>query len=434
MAGSRAVVGLGTPLPPRGGPGGSLGSLGGLGGVFSDPASPLFCDPSTLRRLSARLALGDPELHQAARVGDMDAVDAILARSPGAAMDLDFHHYVPLHHAASRGRTDVVARLLEAAPAAALARDVMGHTPVHAAIYQLDTDVVGIILDAVPEAALVPDDSGLLPLHLAAIVERGDGMTELIAAAVPEAAWVYDKGGRLPLHCANTERKARALLAVAPGAATTYRTTPMLCRYDVGLYGRLWEVVLDAAPAAAGAVDRGNWATPLHVAVRRMYAGLEYVEALLRLAPWTVAAVDDSGDTPLDVAIDNRRAPYYPEEVVAVLEAAAADVWFLDDDDRDEGNARRKGLEYARRRRMTPDQWEALGATDAELEDLLPAALARSRTEAAVVVKRMSPDARARVRGILACAHRLGYPPGLQEAWLLGAVVAEEKSTTPRRK
>ena len=268
--------------------------------------------------------------------------------------------------------------LLEAAPAAALAVDAAGRLPLRfvAAALRKDTEVVRRLLEATSAAALTAQ--GWLPLHFAA----GNGSAEavrLLLDAAPAAALTADAQGQLPLHEAASSGSAEAV-----------------------------RLLLDAAPAAALRADVDGW-LPLHEAAS--VGNAEAVRLLLEAAPAAAAKGIIAGTLPLDLAlvelcrmIENGQAPCLEaarlllpatpvERALSALEAADEVALPLYAD-------------LAACTALSPEQWQRVPAPCPALGTALPAVLARSAAEAALLVGRLSAEVRQRLRTGALCMVR----------------------------
>src|ERR1035437_7692671 len=147
------------------------------------------------------LAWGGPafggEIHDAAGVGDLAKVQALLKSNPDLVFSKDPQGATPLHFAAASDHMDV-AQLLLAHHADVNARDNKGATSLHAAAYG-HPDVARLLL-ANKAAVNAKDGKGDTPLHYAAFGGHRD-VAQLLLASKAEVN-ARDSEGDTPLHFA----------------------------------------------------------------------------------------------------------------------------------------------------------------------------------------------------------------------------------------
>jgi len=108
-----------------------------------------------------------PDLHQAARTGDVAQIEAILAASPSAVDDSSDSWGTPLHIAAEAGQTRACALLLDrGAQIEACCRN-LDATPLSYAVKYKHPDVVRLLLERGADPN-VSDEDGVTPLLIAA--------------------------------------------------------------------------------------------------------------------------------------------------------------------------------------------------------------------------------------------------------------------------
>ena len=265
---------------------------------------------------------GRSPLWWAAARGPTDAVRLLLEAAPAAALTADAKGWLPLHTAASLGSAEAVRMLLEAAPAAALTADEKGRLPLHIAAYSRGTEVVHMLLEAAPAAALTADQMGRLPLHEAALNNESTGAVRLLLEAAPAAALRATARGSFPLHVAAWSGRpevVRLLLEAAPGAALRADAQGRLPLHAAASSDSAEAVrlLLEAAPAAALTAD-GEGRLPLQVA--GINGRAEAVRLLLEAAPAGALTIIMRGEPLLHTT------GWRTDAVRLLLEAAAAEV------------------------------------------------------------------------------------------------------------
>ena len=119
--------------------------------------------------LSLVLAFSCPafsaEIHDAARGGDLEKVQELLAKDPNLVSSRDDLSWTPLHYAAAYGHR-YVAQLLLAKKAEVDARDGLGGTPLHLAAVNGNRDVAELLLASKADVN-AKTNRGLTPLRLA---------------------------------------------------------------------------------------------------------------------------------------------------------------------------------------------------------------------------------------------------------------------------
>jgi len=112
-------------------------------------------------------AVPPPEIHQAARQGDLTRVKALLDKTPDLLESRSEAGKTPLHFAAEGGRADVVRYLLDKG-AAVDARNADGDTPLHYAAGWGFMDVIALLIEKGADVA-ARNHEGDTPLHYAGI-------------------------------------------------------------------------------------------------------------------------------------------------------------------------------------------------------------------------------------------------------------------------
>lgn len=263
---------------------------------------------------------GRTPLHLAAVKNDLDAIKNLIAN--GADLQArDGSGWTPLHLAAANDNVDVINTLLTYG-ADLQARDDFGWTPLHAAVCCTGS---GFVNRHDPSAAVemlinhgaaiqVRDNFGWTALHTAAWHDRSAAVEILInhGAAIQARA----DNGLTPLHVAS--------VAGGGGVDTV-------------------EVLLKHGAAIQAKADNGF--TPLHTAAQKRDTSIEFILMHSRLYYWNRAPVgflkvvkvvemllkhgadiraqDDSGVTPLDIALKENRLP-----IVKLLCPDAGNAWY----------------------------------------------------------------------------------------------------------
>ena len=230
-----------------------------------------------------------------------------------------------------------------------------------------NTESVRLLLEAAPATALTADVRDYLPLHVAAQFSRTESVRLLLEVA-PEALLRANAEGQLPLH-------------VAAGR---------WCREVVRL-------LVEAAPVAALVTD-AEGSLPLDIALEQavefQYPALylTFARLLLPASPpeRALAALVRAGEVALPLFAD--------------LAACTA---------------------------LTPGQWQHIPSPCPALGGALPAVLARSVAEAALLVGRLPAEVRQRLRTVGLClvraqrVHKIELPPALVGQVLALAAAAE---------
>jgi ankyrin repeat protein len=136
-----------------------------------------------LGRPAAAAAQGDPaeRILEAARVGETDRVEALLAASPELVNVRDGEGRTPLHHAVLGGHAELAELLLDRGGDQSAA-DAWNYTPLHHAAYEGDAELVALLL-ARGADVMAREVRGRTPLYLAVNWGRDlEAVERLIAA------------------------------------------------------------------------------------------------------------------------------------------------------------------------------------------------------------------------------------------------------------
>jgi ankyrin repeat protein len=203
-------------------------------------------------------------IHDAARNGNLEQVEALLKDNPDWVFSRDNHDETPLQCAAATGHKDVVEFLL-ANKADVNARDYSAETPLDFAAFYGDKDVAAVLLASKAEVS-AKDISGYTPLHFAARCGHNEVAALLLANMADVDA--KDNGGQTPLHLAamfgNKEIVALLLANKADAKAkSNFGDTPL---HRAVSYGHKDIAQLLLANKADVDAKDNRGLTPLHLA------------------------------------------------------------------------------------------------------------------------------------------------------------------------
>ena len=346
--------------------------------------------------------------------GDLAELRRLLAADPGLASATDNMGRTPLACAACEGKEAAVRLLLEAAPAVALKPDAESRLPLHWAAHGGSAEAVRLLLEAAPAAVLKVAESGLLPLHMAAF----KGVTEvvrLLLEAAPAVALTASERGWFPLHIAAGSGSApvvRMLLEAAPAAALEPDAVGQLPLHMAAFKGVTESVslLLETAPAAALTASARGW-LPLHMAAGNGCA--EAVRLLLNAAPAAATReITSFGLLPLRIALLIAGDPDKIDvrgcymEIARLLLPATPLEYALQALQRAGEVALPLFADLASCTALSPEQWQRMPAACPALGAALPAVLARSVAEAALLVGCLPSDVRQRLRTGALCLSR----------------------------
>jgi ankyrin repeat protein len=227
----------------------------------------------------------------------------------------------------------IVRAIVTAHPTRPMATNESGMTALHVFSRNLiNPEIMAYLIECYPGAVEQPNNFGHLPLHKAAACRHTDGESfKALIAAYPEALLKRDKNGCTPLHQAVTGVKPSltvcgTLLREGPKAAKRYCKRGELPLHkmaksfvpdeDTKDTLRVLELLTEAYPDAIRCQDaKGN--LPLHLAVQKDVANVEFVNALLFLFPEAAISPNLAGATPQDIAIN--KGPLRSYSVVSAL-------------------------------------------------------------------------------------------------------------------
>lgn len=367
-------------------------------------------------------------VHIAARQGDAAKVEQLLAA--GEAPDtLSLIGATPLHIAAMCGHEAVVARLLRAAPAAALIQDDFGATPLLHAISHRHAAAARRLLAAAPAAACIVGQ-GRSPLqYLSSWAESADELelARLLLESAPELATAAPQRGEPPIRIAAGFGRLgmlRLLLEAAPAGAARAGSQLVFCdaalAYDPDRAATIVRLLLAHVPEGAAApLDNGY--TALHSAC--LAGNAEAASLLAHSAPATAQArINIPGkDLPLSLTLSQaaealdgagnvRPVEHYMDCVRVVLPFTPPDLALPDLTHWAKSpfyTAFRMLLsDYVAHWPLSADHWAQVPAPCPGLAHALPAVLARSDAEAALLVSHLPDPDRARLRMAALCLHR----------------------------
>ena len=206
-------------------------------------------------------APGDAPVADAARIGDLHAVRALLQQ--GA--DVNAAHgdgMSALHWAAERGDAEMVAALVQAGAAVDAVTRIGHYTPLHVASTGGHAKVIGRLVDAGADVSAATSTSGVTPLHLAAAAGSSAAVAALIDrgadADAREAAW-----GQTPLIFAAARDRVETIRVLLERGADPSITSKTI---DLVADGRLAGEARGRQRAVMAAFEAGDArATPSQV-------------------------------------------------------------------------------------------------------------------------------------------------------------------------
>ncbi len=248
------------------------------------------------------------KLHQAAELGNLKEVKAILEENPGTINEKDSYGMTPLHWAVDKDHRHVVEYLLEKG-ADVNAEDSNGDTPLRYALNDPEHGRGIAVLLVIKGAKLPGEDQeareilgGLHPLHEVARLGQAANVKHLLEK-YPDQVNARDEFGRTPLYwAARADHSEVVEILLANGgdinAATPDGWTPL----HTAIYNRRTKAAeLLISRGADVNVKNKDGETPLHWAARR---GKQEIIGGLIARGAKIDAVTNDGETPLDWAED----------------------------------------------------------------------------------------------------------------------------------
>jgi hypothetical protein len=179
------------------------------------------------------------EIHDAAGIGDVQRVAALLKKDPGLILSKNEIGFTPLHVAAETGQMRV-AKLLMANKADVNARSNSGYTPLHRAALKGRKNIVELLLasNADVDARM---DFGSTPLHLAAL-EGEKGIAKLLLHNKADVN-ARANNGYTPLHAAAQGRLEMVELLLANKADANARNNADQTPLDIAMQLKKMDIV-----------------------------------------------------------------------------------------------------------------------------------------------------------------------------------------------
>ncbi|KAK6927248.1 Ankyrin repeat, partial [Dillenia turbinata] len=151
-------------------------------------------------------------LHIAAMLGHVDFCQALLARKPELAAELDHRRSSPLHLAAAKGYLEVVKALILVNAEMCLVSDRDGMNPLHLAAIKGRVDVLKELARTKPQAARALVDHGETILHLCVTCNQLEALKCLVEImADHEFVNSKDDDGNTILHLAIADKQVEAV-------------------------------------------------------------------------------------------------------------------------------------------------------------------------------------------------------------------------------
>jgi ankyrin repeat protein len=246
-------------------------------------------------------------IHQAAETGDVNKIEAILAKDPASIDKKDSYGMTPLHWAVDKGRTHVV-ELLIAKGANINAKDKNGDTPLSYAITNENSGMATLLLLAgtkIPgkEEELKEMLKKISPLHRA-VRDENLGDVKTFLEKYPDQVNARDEFGRTPLYWAAREDNIEICeILLSHGADINAATPDGWTPLHTAVYNKNPRIVVLLIEKGADVnVKNSDSETPLHWAARRGEKGL--IEPLIAKGA-ALDARDNNGKTPLDWTDDS---------------------------------------------------------------------------------------------------------------------------------
>ena len=226
-------------------------------------------------------APGDAPVADAARIGDLHAVRALL--QDGA--DVNAAHgdgMSALHWASERGDAEMVAALVQAGAAVDAVTRIGHYTPLHMAGTGGHAKVIGRLVDAGADVSAATSNSGATPLHLAAAAGSAAAVAALLDrgadADAREAAWE-----QTPLMFAAARDRVEAIRVLLERGADPSMTSRTV---DLIADGRLAGEARRRQRAVMDAFEAGDArATPSQVQAAVLAGRARYLSGAVPPAP-----------------------------------------------------------------------------------------------------------------------------------------------------
>lgn len=246
-------------------------------------------------------------IHQAAETGDIEKIEALLAKDPSSIDKKDSYGMTPLHWAVDKKHTHAV-EILIAKGANIDARDKNGDTPLDYAINKEDSSMATMLLLAGAKVSGKEDEvkemlKKISPLHRA-VRDENLGNVKTFLEKYPDQVNARDETGRTPLYWAAREDNIEICeILLSHGADVNAATPDGWTPLHTAVYNKNPRIVVLLIEKGADVnVKNSDSETPLHWAARRGEKAL--IEPLIAKGA-ALDARDNNGKTPLDWTEDS---------------------------------------------------------------------------------------------------------------------------------